>query len=140
MALRIKKIRPMFNQVVTTMDKYSDEELKKDTLIDYKKVQNPIKEYQKVIAIGPMVRNIEVGEIVAINPRRYAQKKHQEGSLKDGVIGDNPVIRYNFNTIILDGQTYLLLTDQDIDFVIEDFEIEEDNNTDIIVPNNDLIY
>lgn len=140
MTINIKKIRPMFNQVITTMEKYSDEELKVGSIIDVSKVNNPIKEYQKVVAVGPMVRNIEVGDVVMINPKRYGKMLHKEGSLKDGVIGDNPVVSYNFNVIELDHQPYLLLLDQDIDFIIEEYEeVEDSPQSDIIVPNNDII-
>lgn len=140
MTINIKKIRPMFNQVITTMEKYSDEELKVGSIIDVSKVNNPIKEYQKVVAVGPMVRNIEVGDVVMINPKRYGKMLHKEGSLKDGVIEDNPVVSYNFNVIELDHQPYLLLLDQDIDFIIEEYEeVEDSPQSDIIVPNNDII-
>lgn len=140
MTLNIKKIRPMFNQVITTMDKYSDDEMKTGSIIDVSKVNNPIKEYQKVVAVGPMVKNIEVGDIVMINPKRYGKVRHKEGSLKDGVITDNPVVSYNFNVIELDHQPYLLLLDQDIDFIIEEYEeVKDSPQSDIIVPNNDII-
>ena len=140
MTINIKKIRPMFNQVITTMEKYSDEELKVGSIIDVSKVNNPIKEYQKVVAVGPMVRNIEVGDVVMINPKRYGKMLHKEGSLKDGVIEDNPVVSYNFNVIELDHQPYLLLLDQDIDFIVEEYEeVEDSPQSDIIVPNNDII-
>ena len=101
MAINIKKIRPMFNQVITTMDKYSDEELNDGEIIDVHKVNNPIKEYQKVIAKGPMVKNIEVGDLVMVNPKRYGKMLHKEGSLKDGVITDNPVVSYNLMLLSL---------------------------------------
>lgn len=140
MALNIKKIRPMFNQVITTMDKYSDDEMKTGSIIDVSKVNNPIKEYQKVVAVGPMVRNIEVGDIVMINPKRYGKVRHKEGSLKDGVITDNPVVSYNFNVIELNHTPFLLLLDQDIDFIIEEYEeVKDSPQSDIIVPNNDII-
>lgn len=136
--MNIRKVRPMFNQVITTMVKYGDDELN-NGLIDYKKVQNPVKEYQTVVAVGPMVRNVQVGDLVIINPKRYSKMKHQEGSLKDGVIGDNMVISYNFNTLELDHVPHLLITDQDIDFVIEEYEEEYENQTDIIMPNTDIL-
>ena len=139
MSLNIKKIRPMFNQVICTMDKYDDSELKKDGLVDLHKVQNPIREYQTVVEVGPMVRNISVGDLVMVNPKRYSKMKHQEGSLKDGVIGDNMVVSYNFNVIEIDHKQYLLLTDQDIDFVIEEYEEEEEPQSDIIVPDNTIL-
>lgn len=127
----------MFNQVICTMDTYNDEEIKKDSIIDIHKVQNPIKEYQKVVAIGPMVRTIEVGDTVMINPKRYSKMKHKEGSLKDGVIGDNMVVEYKFNVIELDHKKYLLLTDQDIDFIIEEYE--EEQESDIVEVKNEII-
>ena len=135
--INIKKIKPMFNQVITTMNKYSDAETQEGSIIDYKKVQNPIKEYQEVIAIGPMVRDIKVGDLVMVNPKRYSKMKHKEGSLKDGVIGDNPVVSYNFNVIELDHTPYLILTDQDIDFIIEDYE--EETESDIISIENNIV-
>lgn len=128
----------MFNQVICTMEKYSDEEIKTGSIIDVHKVNNPIKEYQKVVCVGPMVRNIKEGDLVMINPKRYSRMKHQEGSLKDGIVTDNPVISYNFNVIKLNNIDYLLLTDQDIDFVIEEYE-EEKPQSDLIIPKNDII-
>lgn len=136
--INIKKVRPMFNQVICTMEKYSDEEIKTGSIIDVHKVNNPIKEYQKVVCVGPMVRNIKEGDLVMVNPKRYARMKHQEGSLKDGIVSDNPVISYNFNVIKLDNIDYLLLTDQDIDFIIEEYE-EEKPQSDLIIPKNDII-
>lgn len=137
--LNIKKIKPMFNQVICTMDKYTDEDIKMGSIIDIHKVNNPIKEYQKVIAVGPMVKNISLGDMVMINPKRYQKLKHKENSLKDGIISDNVVVEYNFNVIELDHVKYLLLQDNDIDFVIEEYEEEESPQSDIIIPNKDIM-
>ena len=99
-----------------------------------------LKEYQKVVAVGPVVRGINVGDLVSVNPRRYAVMKYKEGSLKDGIISENPVKHYNFNVIELDHVQHLLLTDQDIDFVIEEFEEEKDEATPkVIVPKTNII-
>lgn len=139
MAINIKKVKPMFNQVICTMNKYTDEELSEGEIIDVHKVNNPIKEYQTVVAVGPMVRNIEVGDLVMINPKRYGKTLHKEGSLKDGVISDNPTISYMFNIIDLDHVPHLLLLDQDINFVVEEYEEETPSNNHIITPNSDII-
>lgn len=115
----------MFNGLVTTMDRYSSDVTIKGThLMDAAK-SGAVKEYQKVVAVGPMVRGIEVGDIVFINPKRYAVMKHKEGTLKDGVITDNPVVGYNFDTVEIDGDTYLYLQDNDIKFVAEVEEFDE---------------
>lgn len=134
--INIKAIRPMANYLVTTKDEYTAADNVGKSLVT--KFEGTLKEYQKVVAVGPMVRGIQVGDIVCINPKRYAKYKHQPGSLKDGVITDNPVISYNFNVIELNHISHLLLTDQDIDFVIEDYE-EEPDAPSIIVPETKII-
>ena len=89
MITRIKSIKPMFNGIVTTCNKYAKDQLLAGTnLVDTTKADT-IKEYQTVVAVGPMVKGIEVGDTVFINPKRYAVKKHKEGTLKDGIITDN---------------------------------------------------
>ena len=80
----------MANYLVTTKDEYTEEDVKRGGLM--MKTVGSLKEYQKVVAVGPMVRGIQVGDLVCINPKRYAQYKHKPGSLKDGVITDNEVI------------------------------------------------
>lgn len=126
MITTIKKIKPLFNMLVTTCNKYdNNKKLAGTSLLDASKA-NAIKEYQTVTAVGPSVRGIEVGDTVYINPTRYAIKKHQEGSLKDGVITDNPTVGYNFNLVDIDGETHIILYDNDIMYVAE---IEEFNPT-----------
>ena len=95
--LKIKKIKPMFTALITTMDKYEEDVRTSGGLLDVNKQQGGLKEYQTVIAVGTTVRDIKVGDLVCINPTRFAVKQHREGTLKDGVISDNPVIKYNFD-------------------------------------------
>ena len=133
--IKIKKIKPMFTALVTTMDKYEEDQSIAGGLIDVSKRAGSLKEYQKVISIGDSVRGIKVGDLVCINPQRFAVKKHEAGSLKDGIIGDNPVITYNFDTSQRNGEQCLLLQDRDVDFIIEDYEeVTDDPVTQIIQP------
>lgn len=145
--IKIKMVKPMFNTLVTTMDVYENDAMTAGGLIDVTKQQGTLKEYQKVVAVGSFIRDIQVGDIVCVNPTRFGKKKHQEGSLKDGIISDNPVVTYNFDTIILDGVPHLILQDRDIDFVVVDYEEvpdepvvtpkKADNN--IIIPHTPII-
>lgn len=129
----------MFTQVVTTADEYTEDELN-GSIIDVSKTKGSIKEYQKVIAVGPSVKNIAVGDLVMINPIRYAVKKHQAGSLKDGVVTDNPVVKYNIPIIELDHVPHLLLQDTDISFVISDYSDEQPpKKGTFILPENKVI-
>lgn len=132
----IKKVKPMFNSLVTTLDRYPiDTKLAGTNLLDPSK-SGAVKEYQKVVAVGPQVRGIEVGDIVFINPKRYAVMKHEEGELKNGVIKDNPVVTYNFEILEIDGVPHLLLFDNDIKYVadIEEFEENPSIVTDVAPP------
>lgn len=137
--IKIKSIKPMFTSIVTTMDKYENDVIE-GGLIDVNKRQGGLKEYQTVIAVGTSVRDIKVGDLVCINPSRYAVKKHQEGSLKDGVITDNPVVTYNFDIVEIQDKQYLLLQDRDIDFIIDDYEeIDDPTPSSIIKPETKKI-
>lgn len=138
--LKVKKIRPMFTHLITTMDKYEDDVKSSSGLIDTKKTKGSVKEYQKVVAVGPLVRNINVGDLVLINPKNYRQLKHEQGSLKDGVITDNPVVGYNIPVVEINGVQHLYLNDNDIEYVIEEYEDAEDPKpSGIITPPTDII-
>ena len=137
--LRVKRIRPMFTSLITTMDKY-EQDVKIGSLIDTTRQQGGLKEYQKVLAVGSSVRDIKVGDIVCVNPARFAVRKHQAGSLKDGVVTDNPVTTYNFDVVEMDGKQCLLLQDRDIDFIIEEWEdIPDPASSSIIKPEEKKI-
>ena len=123
----------MFTALITTMEKY-EQDMTTGGLINVTKMQGGLKEYQTVLAVGGSVRDIKVGDLVCVNPTRFAVKKHQAGSLKDGVISDNPVTTYNFDVVEMDGKQCLLLQDRDIDFIIEEWEEMPDNPTSIIQP------
>lgn len=137
--LVIKKIQPMYTKILTTMCKYEEDEMTAGGLIDSSKTQGTLKEYQTVIAVGNSVRNVKVGDLVCINPERYAVKKHEAGSLKDGVITDNPVIKYNFNIMELEGVPHLLLDENDVSFIITDYEEVKEQKSDLYVPKTQII-
>lgn len=136
--IRIKKLRPMFTNIVTTMDSY-EEDVAVSGIIDTRKQKGALKEYQIVIAVGSAVRDIKPGDMVCINPIRYAQYKHDKSSLKD-LAANNPITGYNFNVVEIDGKDCLLLHDQDIRYVIEDYEeVPDPAPSKLIHPNTDII-
>ena len=138
--LKIKKIKPMFTALITTMDKYEQDVITDGGLIDTTKQEGTLKEYQTVLAVGDSVRGIKEGDLVCINPSRFAVKKYKEGEMKDGIIAHNTVTGYNFDTVEMDDKVCLLLQDRDISFVISEYEeIEEPEKEKIIVPQTNLI-
>lgn len=137
--IKIKKLRPMFTNIVTTMNLYEEDSMLSSGLIDSTKQKGTLKEYQTVISIGNAVKGINVGDVVCINPIRYAQYKHDKGSLKD-IASSNPVTGYNFNVVEIDGKDCLLLHDQDVRYVIEEYEeVADPVPSSIIHPNTDII-
>lgn len=140
--MKIKKLRPLFTKILVTMNKY-EEDQKSGKLIDTTKLAGTVKDYQTVVAVGQNSAGIKEGDIVVINPRRYAVMKHQEGTLKDGVITDNPVIGYNFPVIEVNGKDHMLLDTQDIEYVIDEYEDESVSEraarAGLYAPDNNII-
>ena len=136
--LKLKSIKPMLDSLVTTMNKYEDDGFKNGVIV---KQAGSLKEYQTVLAVGPAVRNIEVGDKVMINPSRYAKMKHNEGSLKNGIVADNPIIGYEFRTVTINDEECLYLQSQDIMYSFEGEEVEDkkDNKVSLIMPNNKIL-
>lgn len=138
--IKIKKIKPLFNTLVTTMNKYEADVTTNGLLLDMKQRSGEIKEYQTVVAVGDTVRGIKVGDIVSINPMRFAIKKHKEGSLKDGIVTDNPVVEYQFDVLEMEDIQYLYLRDSDINYIIEDYEEVEEPTSSFILPEEKKIH
>ncbi len=121
--LKLKKITPVFNHILTTKHTYDKDVMDNGMIV---KTAGTVKEYQRVVAVGSTVKVCKPGDVIMINPTRYAVMKHQEGSLKDGVVSDNPVVAYNIPVINLDGKDHLLIYDTDIQFIMDKFEEVED--------------
>ena len=118
----IKKIKPLYTRIVTTMDMYvEDQATSPGGIIDVTKLKKGIKEYQTVISVGTSVRNLKEGDVVCINPDRYAVRKFQENSLKNDIM-ENAVTKYNFNVVNIEGTDYLLLDEADVEFIVEDYD------------------
>lgn len=132
--MELVKIKPMFNRLITTMDTYESDQ-KVNGVIDPSRTKGSLKEYQTVISVGDTVRGIKEGDLVCINPTRYAVVKHQDNSLRQDIKGDTINLGYKFNTILLDGKECLILYDQDIDFIIEEFNDNPQQDSNIVVPD-----
>lgn len=119
--MTLKKIKPLYTRILTTMDMYVEDQSSPGGIIDVTKLKKGIKEYQTVIEVGTTVRNVKKGDVVCINPDRYAVRKFQEGSLKNDIL-ENQVTRYNFNVVSVNGTDYLMLDEADVEFVVEEYE------------------
>lgn len=123
--LKIKKIKPLFTNILTTGDKY-EEDMWEDGIIMAKK--GDLKLHQRVLAIGSSIRDIAVGDQVMFNPRDYAEMKYDPNSVKNDM-DMNKVIKWHLPWVVVDDengnpQECLLLKDRDIQFVFEGEEVQ----------------
>ena len=129
----VKKVKPMFTTVITTMDIISEKDMyvSGTQILDINKVKNSVNEFQRVVAIGPHVQGINVGDLVCINPTRFGKpvQKKMNDSIKQNMEEYSTEIRYNFDIIEIDGKPHLKLQDRDIDYVVEEYEDFDENPT-----------
>lgn len=138
--IRVKKLRPLFTALLTTMDLYEEDGVTKGGLIDSTKQKGTVKEYQKVVAVGDSVRGIKVGDLVCIDATRFAVRKHKDNSIKTDIEGGNPILEYRFDIVEMDGKNYMLLQDRDIQFIIEDYEeVEKPKQSNLVQPPSIIV-
>lgn len=118
--LHIKKIKPLFTSIVTTADKFKEDMIEGGFIVAQK---GDMKLWQKVIAIGSSVRDINVGDMVMINADNYIVRKYDKDSIQND-LDNNPKVRFNFRFVTLDDkkgnqQECLLLNDRDVLYVFE---------------------
>lgn len=131
--INVKKVKLMYNYILTTKDEYDGTESENGVIIP----KGTLKEYQKVIAVGPMVRTVEVGNLVAINPKRYAVTKYKKDDIKGDIEHMQKVLTYNIPELELDHVKHLLITDQDIEYIVDEYTEEKPSK--IIVQKQELI-
>ena len=129
--LHIKKIKPMFTNILTTGTLYEND-VTENGIIMFKK--GDLKLYQKVVAVGSSVRDIKVGDMIVFDPKPYLVMKYNPNSVQND-FDNNNVIKTNFPWVQVDDenekpQNMLLLNDRDVRFVFEGEEKAES----IIVP------
>lgn len=129
--MKIKKVKPLLNHVITTADIYAVDNLN-DGLIADNGSEGQFKEYQTVVAVGPNVATVKPGDVVLINPQAYARPIHKqrEDSI-NGLMGDSVEMVVQFPVLDINGVPHLFIYDRDIDLIIEDMD-EEDSTDNII--------
>lgn len=117
--IKLKKVTPMFNKIITTAE-FTEELTESGIITNTKK---SVDEFQTVIAVGDSVRSIKVGDIVCVDPNRYAVRKYKKDSVKADIEEyANTIIDYEIPLIILDGVKHLMIMDSDVLFIVDDYE------------------
>ena len=133
--LKIKKFKPMFTSMLVTGEKYSEDMYDDHGLIECKK--GDLKTYQKVLEVGPSVRDIKVGDMVMINIMHFAVMEYDPNSVKNDM-GMNKIKKWNFNWVTVNDQDCLVIDQQDVMFGFDGEEVQGVKNP-IIVPKEKKI-
>lgn len=126
------KIKPMFNHILVTMEKET-EDRKIGNIIDVTHKEGTVKDIQTVVAVGDTVKSVKSGDVVKINPTRYIRTRN---SLKDELNNTDLQVNVEFPIVSLNGIDYLFLFDSDIDYIIEEFGPD---NSGVYTPNSEIV-
>ena len=141
--IKLKKIQPMFSKILLTADVYEDD---KSKLIDsVEKLNNPLKFYQKVVAVGPIAllnrdggHLVKEGDIVKLNYTMYGTPVQKKSANTAAAQQEDwhVEMKYNIPSVMVDGQQYLLVEDRCVEYVVEEYE----EIPDIIVAKQKIIH
>lgn len=130
--LKISKVNPVATRILVTAEKFSEDMYNEHGIIENKK--GDMKEYQTVLEVGPMVRELKVGDKVMLNMMHFAVMQYDPNSIKKDM-GMQKIKGYQFPVIEVDGQKCLYIDQQDIVFSFEGEEVQGKKNP-IIVPKD----
>ena len=135
--LVIKKGRPLLNYVILTADRYTAEELAEMNggIINPTAI-GQLKPYQKIISVSPRLTNscLEVDQTVLINIQRYGKSVQRKNSYVESTDEHYDAhVRYEVPVIDIDGKECLKLGDNDIEFIIDEFEMKEVKKESVII-------
>lgn len=131
--IHIKKISPTFTTVITTADVYDKDQYENGLIVAKR---GTVKEFQKVLYVGDTVKNIKEGDLVHIDPIRYAVFYQDPNSVK----ANGAVKSYNIPQLVINGVRCFKITQADVDFIVDDWdEAEEPESASIISLKDDLI-
>ena len=123
----IKKIRPLFTGVVTTAMTYKEDKKTSDSglIYDVSKRKGDINIYQRVVAVGDMVRGLKEGDIVCVNYKRYAIPLQKAGAIENNIQKSEISYTYQIPMVTLNGEDYFYLQNNDIEYVVEEADIPD---------------
>lgn len=124
--LHIKKIKPLFNHLLLTADRFEKDVVESGIIVAKK---GDLKLWQTVVAIGSTVRDIKVGDQVMIIPDHFAVKKYNKNSVQND-LDNNPVLSYRFPFETMEDEKgeikdYLYISDNSVRYVFEGEEKDD---------------
>lgn len=119
------EIRPKANEIVITANLISV--VNTDSkVIDKDEQQLFFDEYQTVLRVGPVVRDVNVGDIVCVNPARFAKYQEQKSRVKAAVDGyEKVLIGYDFPIVEISTGNVMLINESDVKYIVDNGFVEE---------------
>ena len=138
--LHIKSIRPRYTTVITTADRYIEDSTNNGIILDSNATKGRIKWNQTVIAVGPMVRDLQPGDKVMLNPEAFAVRKYSKGSVQNDM-DNNPVTSYQVPVVTVEDEEgnpieQLYIDENSIQYA---YEGEETAEGEILIPEKPKI-
>lgn len=116
----------LFDSVMTTADKYEkDERTANGMILDLK---DTLKEVQRVIAVGPLVKGVKEGDMVKLDLTRYNRMRHEqvqksrEERFSEYDTTDQATIVCDIPNETVDDKTVLMLHERDIAFIVNEYD------------------
>lgn len=122
--LKIKKLKPQFTTVLTTLDVFED-----DLFIDgiLAAPKGSLKTYQRVLAVGDAVRTVKEGDLVLLDFTNYIRRQYKDNSIKEDIATMEDVVSYDIPKMVIDDRIIGKFQDRDIQgIILEHEEIEGD--------------
>lgn len=132
--LDMKKVITTGSQILTTADKYTEDECMEGGILDTTKL-GVIKDLQKITAVSKMAseRGFSEGENVLLNFSRYANKTQGKNSLKDSMDEYYETnVSFQIPSITINGVDNLLLDYGDVSLKVVEFDwIDEESSEEL---------
>lgn len=138
--LHIKSIRPRYTTVITTADRYTEDAVTNGIITDSNATKGRIKWNQTVVAVGPMVRDLQPGDKVMLNPEAFAVRKYDKNSIQNDM-GNNSVTTYQVPVVTVEDEEgnpveQLYIDENSIQYA---YEGEETTGGEILIPEKPKI-
>lgn len=110
---------------MTTADMYDKDETVNGVTIPLK---DSVKEVQEVLAVGPKVNDIKVGDKVRLDLTRYKRTLHEqvqksrEERFSEFDTTDKTTIVCDIPNELIDGKTVFLLNERDVAYIVEEYD------------------
>lgn len=90
-----------------------------------KRGESRVSNYQRVVAVGKAVRDVEVGDMVRLNLDNFAERKYVSNGIRDKVDGmTNEIVGYRIPYIEIAGEKFISCDERDIEMVVTEYDVE----------------